>query len=44
MGSLPATALGDDLAGQLDATDTVIDDEDGIVLARPIARTTTNIH
>ncbi len=37
------TALGDDTTGQLDAADQVIDDEDGIILARPIARTTTNI-
>lgn len=36
-------ALGDDANGTLDPTDVVIDDEDGIVLARPLARTTTNI-
>lgn len=37
------TALGDDLAGALDPFDVVIDDEDGVQLARPLARTTTNL-
>lgn len=38
-----ANALGDDNNGTLDSTDTVIDDEDGVILARPISRTSTNI-
>ena len=42
-GQPSATALGDDANGQVDSTDTVIDDEDGVVLARPISRTSTNI-
>ncbi len=42
-GQPTTNSLGDDLNGALDSTDTVIDDEDGVVLARPLARTTTNI-
>ncbi len=34
---------GDDLNGTVGANDVVIDDEDGVVLARPISRTTTNL-
>ncbi len=42
-GQPTTAATGDDANGQLDAADTVIDDEDGVTFARPIARTTTNL-
>lgn len=37
-----ANALGDDGAGQLDANDVVIDDEDGVVFTRPLVAGLTN--
>lgn len=42
-GQPTANALGDDANGNRDPLDVVIDDEDGVTLARPLARTTTNL-
>ncbi|MCC6511851.1 MAG: cadherin-like domain-containing protein [Pirellulaceae bacterium] len=42
-GQPSVTALGDDAVGALDSSDQVIDDEDGVLLARPISRSATNI-
>ena len=42
-GQPSVTALGDDINGPLDAQNGVIDDEDGFALARPLARSSTNL-